>query len=100
MREDRRGIAVTTDSAEAVLHLDDATRSFLAHRADAARHLDHALEADSDLAVAHCFAGFAQMLLGRSELVAAARSRVTAARRSLAERGGTAREWSLCRALS
>jgi tetratricopeptide (TPR) repeat protein len=100
MREDRRGIAVTTESAEALLHLDAATRSFLGHRADAAQHLDRVFAADRTLAVAHCFAGFAQMLLGRSELFAKARICLVEARRSLAERGGTAREWSLCRALS
>ncbi|MBV9522297.1 MAG: tetratricopeptide repeat protein [Alphaproteobacteria bacterium] len=92
MQYDRRGIAVTTESRAAVHHLDAAVRSVLGHRTDAGEHLGHALAADPGLAVGHCLAGFAQMLLGRGELVETARRSAGMARKSFAERGATRRE--------
>jgi tetratricopeptide (TPR) repeat protein len=100
MHNDRRGVAVTTESAAAVSHLDEAIGSFLGHRADACVHLDRALSADPGLALGHCLYGFAKMLLGRGELVDAARRHAAKMRASLALRGGTAREERLCRALA
>jgi hypothetical protein len=100
VKYDRRGLAVTTDSAAACGHLDDAVRAFLAHREDARQHLKSALASDTNLVIAHCFAGFTQLLLARSELFVEARRSLDAARRSLALRHGTAREYQLCEALA
>src|SRR5438477_8343714 len=99
MQYDRRGLAVTTDSAAAVGHIDQATRSILAHRRDAGVHLGLALAVDPGLVVGHCVVGFAQMMLGRGELVVTARAEASEARCGLAARGGTAREKALVQAL-
>jgi tetratricopeptide (TPR) repeat protein len=99
MEYDCRGLKVTSTSAEAVAHFDNATRSFLAHRSDAADHLSAALARDPDLALGHCFHGFALLLLGRSELFAPARNAAAQARRAMARRGATLREQRFCQAL-
>jgi tetratricopeptide (TPR) repeat protein len=100
MKYDRRGLALTTDSTVAAEHLGDAVYGLLRHRADVADHLRHALAADDGFAAAHCLAGFALLLLGRSELLLDARRHAESARRSLVERGGTLRERLLQRALA
>lgn len=97
---DRRGLSVTTTSAAAVRHLDEAVRSFLAHRSDAALHLEHALSADAGLVVARSFFGLAQLLLGRSELFPAARGAAKLASAAIRERGATLRERRIFDALS
>ena len=99
MHHDRRGIAITSTSAAATRHLDDAVTSFLAHRVDTNDHLAAALAADDRLAAAHCLSGFLHLLLGRSELLPPARHALEMAGASLARRGGTARERALFAAL-
>jgi hypothetical protein len=99
MQYDRRGLAVTTESGEAVAHLDAAIRSVLGHRLDASDYLAQALALDPDLALVHLMAGFGQMLLGRSELIDAARACAERARRAIAGRGGTPRERGFLQAL-
>ncbi len=99
MQYDRRGLAVTTESAAAIARFDEATRSFLAHRSDAGDHLNAALDHDPDLAIAHCMSGFALLLLGHGELFAPARAAAARARTALSARGGTAREAALLDAL-
>jgi len=99
MHYDRRGIAVTSNSTTAVAHFDAAVRSFLAHRRDAADHVAAALAADPDLTIAHCFTGFALLLLGRSELFAPAREAAMRAETAIAQRGASLREIRLLAAL-
>ena len=99
MQYDMRGLAVTTNKGTAVADLDIATRCILAHRKDAGVHLDRALTIDPGLVIGHGLKGFAQMLLGRGELAAAARGQALAARRGLQARGGTPRERALVQAL-
>ncbi|MGH7032120.1 MAG: hypothetical protein ACREFL_00145 [Stellaceae bacterium] len=99
MHQDRRGIAVTSSSAAACRHLDEAVSSVLAHRADTQGHLAAALAADPGFAVAHCLSGFLLLLLGRAELAPAARRALGQARISLGRRGGTEREHALAAAL-
>ena len=99
MMQDCRGIDVTSRSQVALLHLEKATASFLAHRRDLSPHIEAALAADPDLVAAHCLAGFSYLLLGRAELLPLARHRAGRARAALARRGGTARELALTEAL-
>ncbi|HKT18481.1 MAG TPA: hypothetical protein VJR47_10595 [Stellaceae bacterium] len=99
MHHDRRGIAVTTSSAAANRHFEDAVSSFLAHRADTSRHLEAALAADPGFGAAHCLKGFLSLLLARAELQPPAQRALVLARASLAARGGTARERALAAAL-
>jgi hypothetical protein len=99
MQHDRRGLPLTTTSAAAAKALDDAILSLLGHRADVASHVARALAADPGMVAALCLAGFGRLLLARSEMVGEARRLAEAARRSLAERGATARERLLVRAL-
>jgi hypothetical protein len=99
MQYDRRGLAVTSDSDRAVASFDDAVRSFLAHRSDASDHVAAALRHDPDLVVAHCFTGFALLLLGRGELFAPARAAAERAWRAMEQRGATDRERYLFSAL-
>jgi hypothetical protein len=100
MHHDRRGIAITTPSAAALSHLDDAVTSFLSHRRDTPEHIEAALGADPELAVAHVFSGFLALLLGRAELFPEAALALQRARASLACRGGTAREQNLAETLA
>lgn len=99
MPYDCRGLDVTSTSAEAVAHFDNATRSFLAHRSDAADHLGLALAQDPDLTLGHCLHGFALLLLGRSELFAPARDAAARAQGAMARRSATLRERRFCQAL-
>ena len=99
MHQDAHGIAVTSDSAAAIRHLDAATRSLLGHRADFAEHLAASVAADPDLVVAHALLGFAQLLLARAELLDTARRHADTAHRALDRRGATLREMILVDAL-
>lgn len=96
---DRRGCLVTTTDADAVSALDDAVWATVHHRADAGAHVARALELDPHLTTAHCMVGFGAKLLGRSDLAPAAAKSAARARASLSQRGGTAREELLVRAL-
>jgi hypothetical protein len=69
MQYDRRGLAVTSESAAAVQHLDAAIRACLAHRSEMPTDLDLALAADGDLVLGHTLLGFARLLLARRELL-------------------------------
>lgn len=99
MHHDRRGVPVTSANAAAVASFDQAVRGLLAHRRDASDHLATALGHDPDLALGHCFTGFALLLLGQSEQVVAAREAAARAEAAMAQRGATLRERRLCQAL-
>jgi len=100
MLDDRHGIAVTSETARAVTYLDQAVLGLLAHRADTSQSLAAARAADPGMALGHILAGFLQLLLGRAELLPAARRAHDLALDCLAARGGTAREQGLAAALS
>jgi len=89
---DARGLPLTTDRPDAADAFDAFVRAVLGHRADAPARMAAVLEADPGLALAHAARGACAMLLGRRETGAAAADALAAARRSLALRGGTARE--------
>ena len=99
MKDDIRGIALTTDSAAAAAHLDAAIDSVLAHRAEAADLLQQALAADDGLVLALCLKGLSCKILARRELDAPARDAWTAAAVSARRRGATPREYWYLQAL-
>jgi tetratricopeptide (TPR) repeat protein len=75
MLRDRHGLEIATSSAAAAAGFDDAMSAYLGYRADAARCLARALEADADFALAHCLGGYFAMLaykLANRPLAAAA----------------------------
>lgn len=100
MQRDSRGLAITTESRAAARHLDAAVMAFLAQRADVGSLLSRALLADPSLVVGHCFVGFTRLLAARRPLADAAAGDLAAARRGIAERGGTRREQTLIDALA
>ncbi|MGE0724862.1 MAG: tetratricopeptide repeat protein [Alphaproteobacteria bacterium] len=89
MQQDARGLALSTDSADAARHFDAAVDSYLRYRTDAARHLDAALAADAGFALGHAMRGyFAMLSYKRASLpaAAAALARAEAAAVRLSER--------------
>lgn len=100
MQQDPRGLAITTESRAAARHLEAAVVAFLAQRVDAGSLLSRALLADPSLVAGHCFLGFTKLLAARRPLAEAAGSDLAAARRGIAERGGTRREQALIDALA
>lgn len=99
-RHDRRGVPVTTSHALAVDLLEDAIVGFVSHRRDTAERLERALEADPGLIPALCLRGFAYKALASQVFEREARESLSAARESLAARGGSARETALVQALA
>ncbi|MEL6318154.1 MAG: tetratricopeptide repeat protein, partial [Pseudomonadota bacterium] len=73
MTQDAFGYAVTVDAPEAVAPWDATVRAFLAHSAKTPEHLGAALTADPNFALANAAKGFFMLLLGRRELIGAAR---------------------------
>lgn len=98
-RLDRTGHALTTEDAEACEAFSDGIDGWTRHRADTSRHLERALSRDPELALAHALFGYASCFLGRIDLTETARGHHGRAARSLAERGGSARERALVCAL-
>lgn len=90
---------LTTDSADALAAFERAVHGLLGHRRDTGQHLGAALEADPQLAAAHCLRGFALRFLARRDRLAGAREALFAAERSIEARGGTRRERLLAAAL-
>lgn len=100
MQRDPRGLTITTESRTAARHLDAAVTAFLAQRTDVGSLLSRALLADPSLVAGHCLLGFTKLLAARRPLAEAAGADLAAARRGLAERGGTRRERTLIDALA
>ena len=100
MRQDRFGCAITTASPEAAAAWDAMALAFLAHGAATPTHLGAALDADPDLAAAHAAKGLFSLLLGRRELVEAARDALSAARRAATDRPVSPREAGYVEALA
>jgi hypothetical protein len=64
MLRDERGLALSTDSAEAALLFDRAVEHFLKYHADVMSLSAQMLAVDPDFVMGHCFRGY--MLLGAS----------------------------------
>jgi len=90
-RTDAFGYDLTTDSPAAVAAWDRMVAAFFAHSAATPVHMAGALEHDPDFALAHGAKGFFLLLLGRAELIPAAREAHDTAARLVAQ-DGTARE--------
>ncbi len=63
MHKDRRGLEMTTASAEAAEHLDQAVADYLDYQLSASGHVKAALEADPDFILAQCFRGYFFLML-------------------------------------
>ena len=63
MQQDIRGLEVTTASATAVSHLDNAVADYLDYGQNASSEVKAALEADPDCALAQCYRGYLLMML-------------------------------------
>jgi tetratricopeptide (TPR) repeat protein len=90
MLRDNHGLAVSTDSREALAALERTLEGFLKYRTDTARHLKAALAADPECALLHCLQGYFGMLAFNEALVPRA---ADAARKARLRAGAaTARE--------
>lgn len=90
MKEDARGLALSTDSAAAAQVLDDVVAAYLNYRTDAMQHVGRMLEADPDFALGHAVKGYLMLLLSnRAYLPGAAEA---LARAEAAAAPATARE--------
>ncbi|MCB1493546.1 MAG: tetratricopeptide repeat protein [Rhodobiaceae bacterium] len=98
--EDSFGFRTTVGNTDALEAFDRVRRGVLSHGTDTMSHLDAALAHDPGFACAHAVKGLLMLTLARRELVPAAEAALAAARRSLAERGGTARERAYADALA
>jgi len=98
MLKDAHGLAVSTDSPEAVRGFDDTLQGYLKYRADAGRRLNRALEADPEFGMLHLLQGCFAMLASRQSLVPMAKASAAAARRYTAR--ATPREQAHAAALT
>jgi tetratricopeptide (TPR) repeat protein len=64
MRHDRRGLALTTASDEAVLRFDRTVERYMEYRLDTVEHLKAMLAADPEFVMGRCLEGCFGMLLG------------------------------------
>jgi tetratricopeptide (TPR) repeat protein len=69
MLRDGHGLAVSTDSRDAVAALDRTIEGFLKYRTDTSEHLKQALRADPELGLLHCLQGYFGMLGFKEALV-------------------------------
>lgn len=81
---DATGHDVTVVDADAVRAWDRTLSAFLAHGASTPVHLEDALDADPDFALAWAAKGLFYLLLGRSELISVARDALAKAHASAA----------------
>jgi tetratricopeptide (TPR) repeat protein len=63
MQADCRGLALTTPSADAAKHIDQAVTAFLDYRTTASAHVKSALEQDPSFVLALCFRGYFLLML-------------------------------------
>ena len=91
MTHDLHGLALSA-RPEAVPHWNAAVTGVLSHAASTPGHLEAALEADPDFALAHAAKGLFLLLLGRRELDAPAAAALRAARAAAEGRPVTPRE--------
>jgi len=89
---DRRDVAYTTSSEDAVRCFDDAIASWLGFRRDTDDHLKLALRADSDFLMGHVLQGYLMMLFAVRILDQKIDAAITTAKQSALQRGATQRE--------
>lgn len=101
MNCDSYGLFTTTDSREAQSAFENAVFGLATHRPNTAVSLQATLAADPDHVSAHALKGFANLVLGRSELLPAAKTALLDAHRALAmKHGGSVDERILVDALT
>ena len=64
MQRDARGLALSTDSAEAAALFDRAVGEYLEYRKTTLATVMEALDADPEFCLAHCFVGYLFLLYG------------------------------------
>jgi tetratricopeptide (TPR) repeat protein len=69
MQADCRGLALTTSSAEAAKHIDQAVTAFLDYRTTASAEVKSALERDPACVLALCFRGYFFLMLENKALL-------------------------------
>ena len=89
---DERGLALTTESAEAISHYDATITAYLGFRRDTGDHLKKALAADPYMAMLHCTKGYFFKLFANRALDKRAAKSLAEALKSVRERGATERE--------
>ncbi len=92
VQNDRRDVAYTTSSDDAVRHFDDAIASWVGIRRDAGDHLKLAMQADPDFLMGHVVSACFMKLFAFRELDERISAAITAAKKSALERGATQRE--------
>jgi tetratricopeptide (TPR) repeat protein len=88
MFQDRRGLALTTESDRAVVAFDSAVDSYLGYRSDMKARVDALLKEDPSFGMAHCLRGYLFMMGFNAADLAGARTALQNARRVV----GSARE--------
>ena len=74
MQMDRRGLALSTQSAAAGAAYNTAIDRYFEYRLDTMKHVKAALEADPDFVMAHCLQGYLFMLFGTNAVLGKARA--------------------------
>jgi tetratricopeptide (TPR) repeat protein len=90
MRKDLHGLAISTASDEASAAFERTVMAYLKYRADTPEHLERALAADPDFALANCLQGYFAMTSFKQANVAMAQQAARKARARAAK--ATARE--------
>ena len=72
MKQDVRGLALSTDSDAAAQALDSVVGAYLGYRTDAMQHVDRMLEADPGFALGHVVRGYLLLLLSNRAYLPAA----------------------------
>lgn len=90
MFKDCRGLALSTDSAKVAAAFDHAVDGYLRYQDDMLARLNALLASDPDFGMAHCLKGYLLMMSFRADLLPAARTAASDARRGIA--GATTRE--------
>jgi len=90
MHHDDRGLALTTDSAEAAALFNRGINEYFEYRLSTGKTFKSVVEADPDFAFGHCLRGYLFMLFGTTAVHDAARGCLAAAEAK--QDGATARE--------
>ena len=99
MIDDRFGGRHATANGASIEDFEGAVWNVLAHRPEAASHLDAALTASPDMIAAHALRGFCGVSLARRETILAARACAARARALFNQQDGSASERALVEAL-
>jgi tetratricopeptide (TPR) repeat protein len=83
MQVDSRGLKLTTASAEAATHIDQAVTDYLDYRTTASGHVKAALDADPAFALAQCFRGYFLLMLENKAVLPKVQQTIDEARSNL-----------------